>query len=114
MNEVPCYDNAATVRRKLNKLLSDKSTIPGTDNKKWSRASMASEMQELENRGHPVPYNKNANGPTVSSLTGFLKKTGNMGGGDSPCYYWGYVLLEKLRIYNGEKKSKPREKAEEE
>lgn len=29
-------------------------------------------------------------------------------------HYWGYVLLEKLRIYNGEKKSKPREKAEEE
>ena len=22
----------------------------------------------------------------------------------SPCYYWGNALLEKLRIYNGEKK----------
>ena len=30
----------------------------------------------------------------------------------SPCYYWGNVMLEKLRIYNGEKKSKPRLEAE--
>ena len=110
--EVPCYDNAATVRRKLKKLLTDKSTIPGT-NKKWSQASMAAEMQELEKCGHPVEYNRNAvNGPTNGSLAGFLKKTGLMGGGDSPCYYWGYVLLEKLRIYNGEKTSKPRLEAE--
>lgn len=113
MNEVPCYDNAATVRRKLKKLLSDKSTIPGIS-KTWSQASMAGEMQELEKREGPVEYNRNAmNGPTTSSLAGFLKKSGQMGGGDSPCYYWGYVLLEKLRIYNGEKKSKPRQKAEE-
>ena len=34
------------------------------------------------------------------------------GGGDSPCYYWGNALLEKLRIYNGEKKSKSRLEAE--
>lgn len=33
---------------------------------------------------------------------------------DSPCYYWGNVMLEKLRIYNGEKKSKPRLQAEQE
>lgn len=30
------------------------------------------------------------------------------GGGNSPCYYWGNAMLEKLRLYNGEKKSKPR------
>lgn len=111
--EVPCYDNAATVRRKLKKLLTDKSTIPGTS-KKWTQASMAGEMQELEKRGHPVEYNKNATGPSPRSLGNFLKKSGEMGGGDSPCYYWGYILLEKLRIYNNEKKSKPREKAEQE
>ncbi len=112
--EVPCYDNATTVRRKLKKLLSDKSTIPGTS-KKWSQASMAGEMQELERREGPVEYNRNAvNGPTTSSLGSFLKKSGQMGGGDSPCYYWGYVMLEKLRVYKGEKKSKPRVKAEEE
>lgn len=115
LDEVPCYDNAATVRRKLAKLLSDKSIIPGTNNKKWSQASMASEMQELEARDGAVTYNKNAvNGPTTACLAGFLKKSGNMGGGDSPCYYWGSVLLEKLRIYNGEKKSKTRVQAEEE
>ena len=110
--EIPCYDNAATVRRKLKKLLSDKSTIPG-NNKKWSQASMTAEMQELEKRGHPVEYNHNAGGPSPRSLGNFLKKTGQMGAGDSPCYYWGYVMLEKLRIYNGDKKSKPRLEAEE-
>ena len=52
------------------------------------------------------------NGPTHGSLANFLKKTELMGGGDSPCYYWGYVMLEKLRIYDGEKKSKPRLEAE--
>ena len=29
-------------------------------------------------------------------------------------YYWEYALLEKVRIYNNGKKSKPREKAEKE
>lgn len=106
-------DNAATVRRKLKKLLESKDTIPGT-NKKWSQASMSAEMQDLESRGHPVPYNRNATGPSARSLGNFMKKSGLMGAGDSPSYYWGYVMLEKLRIWNGEKKSKAREKAEEE
>ncbi|KAL6720827.1 hypothetical protein ACLMJK_002752 [Lecanora helva] len=112
-NEVPCYDNAATVRRKLKKLLTDKSTIPGTS-KKWTQVAMAGEMQELETRGHPVPYNQNATGPTARSLGIFLKKSGSMGGGDSPCYYWGYVMLEKLRVHNGQKKSKARLQTEQE
>ncbi|KAK4690958.1 hypothetical protein P7C71_g5942, partial [Lecanoromycetidae sp. Uapishka_2] len=81
-NEVPCYDDAATVRRKLKKLLSDKSTIPGTG-KKWSQASMTAELLELEKRGHSVEYNKNAvNGPTGRSLANFLKKSGQMGAGE--------------------------------
>ncbi|KAL8820939.1 MAG: hypothetical protein Q9191_007412 [Dirinaria sp. TL-2023a] len=112
--EVPCYDDAATVRRKLKKLLTEKSNIPGTSGKKWTQASMAVEMLELESRGHPVEYNRNASGPTTNSLASFLKKSGKLGGGDSPCYYWGYVMLEKLRIHHNEKKSKPRMKAEEE
>ncbi|CAD6586195.1 MAG: hypothetical protein ASARMPRED_002469 [Alectoria sarmentosa] len=109
--EIPCYDNATTVRRKLNKLIADKGTIPGTS-KKWNKSTVAAEMQELEKRGHAVEYNRNANGPTPRSLGGFLKRSGQMGGGDSPCYYWGNAMLEKLRIYNGEKKSKPRIEAE--
>ena len=76
--EIPCYDNATTIRRKLNKLIADKSTIPGT-NKKWNKSTMAQEMQELEKRGNSVEYNKNASGPTARSLGGFLKKTGQMG-----------------------------------
>ena len=76
---------------------------------------MATEMQKLEEIDGPVEeMNKNGNGPTSRSLAIFLKKSGNMGGADSPCFYWGYVLLEKLRIMKGEKKSKPRMKAEEE
>lgn len=79
--EIPCYDNATTVRRKLNKLIADKGTIPGTS-KKWNKSTMVAEMQELEKRGHPVEYNRNASGPTARSLGGFLKKSGQMGGGD--------------------------------
>ena len=46
---------------------------------------------------------------SFNELAGLINKAG---GGDSPCYYWGNVLLEKLRIHNGEKKSKPRLEAE--
>ena len=78
--EIPCYDNATTVRRKLNKLIADKGTIPGsTNNKKWNQSTMAAEMQELEKRGRVVEYSKNATGPSARSLGGFLKKTGQMG-----------------------------------
>ena len=76
--EIPCYDNATTVRRKLNKLIADKGTIPGSG-KKWNKSSMAAEMQELEERGHPVEYSRNASGPTAGSLGKFLKKSGEMG-----------------------------------
>ena len=75
---------------------------------------MVAKMQELETRSHLVVYNKNAIGPSASSLGNFMKKSGQVGGRDIPYYYWGYVILEKLRIYNGEKTSKPREKAEQE
>ncbi|KAL8648791.1 MAG: hypothetical protein Q9226_005846 [Calogaya cf. arnoldii] len=109
--EVPCYDDASVVRRKLNKLLTDKLNIPGT-NKKWTQAGMSKEMEELESRMGVVECHRNSTGPSTRSLATFLKKKGKMGGGDSPAYYWGYVLLEKLRIWEGAKKSKPREEAE--
>ena len=111
--EVPCYDDASTVRRKLNKLLAEKATIRGT-RKAWNKTSMAAEMEGLEKRGPPVEYSGNFIGPSVSSLGTFLKKSKSMGGGDSPCYYWGYVMLEKLRIYDGQRKTKTREQAEQE
>lgn len=99
-DEVCCFDNASTVRRKLKKLLSDKDLIPCGDGKKrWTQASMSAEMQALEYRHGTVEYKRNMRGPTVAGLSGFLKKTGNMGGGDSAAYYWGYVLCEKLRIW---------------
>ena len=101
------------MRRKLKKLLTDKSMVPGTDTK-WTQAAMVREMQQLEDQMGAVPYNANATGPTARSLGNFLKKSGRMGAGDSPCYYWGYIMLEKLRIHNEQKKSKPRMKAEEE
>ncbi|CAO1598690.1 hypothetical protein XANCAGTX0491_002450 [Xanthoria calcicola] len=109
--EVPCYDDASVVRRKLNKLLTDKQNIPGTT-KKWTQAGMSKEMEELESRMGAVDCHRNSTGPSPRSLGTFLKKKGKMGGGDSPVYYWGYVLLEKLRIWEGGKKSKAREEAE--
>ena len=110
--EVPCYDNAATVRRKLNKLLTEKSTVPGTA-KKWNKTTMAHEMGELEERdGAPERAQPNSCGPSSNVITKFLKKSGNMGGGDSDAYYWGYVLLEKLRVHSGEKKTKSRLESE--
>ncbi|KAL8680052.1 MAG: hypothetical protein Q9186_003732 [Xanthomendoza sp. 1 TL-2023] len=111
LGEVPCYDDCTTVRRKLNKLLTDKQNIPGT-NKKWTQAGMSKEMEGLEYRMGAVEYHKNSIGPSVRSVGTFLKKTGKMGGGDSPAYYWGYVLCEKLRIWEGTKKTKSREDAE--
>lgn len=88
LGEVPCYDNAAAVRRKLKKLLADKDIIPCSDGKKkWTQASMNAEMEQLERRDGAVPYNRNSTGPTVRTLGAFLKKSGNMGGGDSPSYY---------------------------
>lgn len=113
LGEIPCYDNAAAVRRKLKKLLADKDLIPCSDGKKrWTQASMNAEMEQLERQDGAVEYNRNSNGPTVRTLGAFLKKTGNMGGGDSPSYYWGYVLCEKLRVWEGGKKTKAREEAE--
>ena len=102
------------MRRKLKKLLESKDAIPCSDGKKkWTQAAMNAEMEALETRHGAVEYNRNAkNGPTVRTLGAFLKKTGNMGGGDSPSYYWGYVLCEKLRIWEGAKKTKAREEAE--
>lgn len=73
---------------------------------------MSKEMKELELRDCAVEYYKSSTGPTVGSLGNFLKKTGKMGGGDSPAYYWGYVLCEKLRLWAGTKKTKSREEAE--
>lgn len=114
MGEVPCYDNAVTVRRKLKKLLADKSIIPCGDGKKrWTQASIGAETKELEDGDGAVEYHANTkNGPSARTVATFFKKTGNMGGGDSPSYYWGYVLYEKLRIWEGEKKTKAREEAE--
>ncbi|KAI4157389.1 MAG: hypothetical protein LQ342_008307 [Letrouitia transgressa] len=116
--EVPIWDSAATVRRKLSNLIRKKDVIPGPDNdkkKKWTQAAVAAEMQGLEDAmGQAKAANCNCNGPSARSLGIFLKKTGETGGADSACYYWGYVMLEKLRMYKGEEKSKARLEAEEE
>ncbi|KAL9038296.1 MAG: hypothetical protein Q9214_005336 [Letrouitia sp. 1 TL-2023] len=82
--EVPIWDSAATVRRKLSNLLRKKDVIPGTENdkkKKWMQAAVAAEMQGLEDAMGPA---KSANcmckGPSARSLGIFLKKTGESGG----------------------------------
>ena len=112
--EVPVYENATTIRRKLNKLINDKAPIPGSS-KKFNKTSMAGQMAELKQKNHDIEStNNNGGGPSANSLDTFLKKKGTMGGADSECYYWGNMLLEKLRIYNGQKKSKSSIEAEEE
>ncbi|KAI4209348.1 MAG: hypothetical protein LQ351_007711 [Letrouitia transgressa] len=116
--ELPIWDSAATVRRKLNSLLRKKDVVPGPDNekkKKWTQAAVAAEMQGLEDAMGPAKAaNCNCNGSSARSLGLFLKKTGETGGAENACYYWGYVMLEKLRMYKGEKKSKARLEAEDE
>ena len=75
---------------------------------------MVEELKGLEARSHPVE-DKTRHGADLNTrqLKKFLSQSGSMGGGDSPVYYWGNVLLEKLRIANGEKKTKSRKEAEE-
>lgn len=50
--------------------------------------------------------------PTSVTYYNFRKESGKKGAGDSPCNYWGYVLLEKLLVWKGEGKSKARERSE--
>lgn len=111
--EVPCYEKASVVRTKLNKLIQAKTLIPGSK-KKWSQASMVEELKGLEARSHPVADETGHHAElNTKQMAKFLKQSGGMGGGDSPVYYWGNMLLEKLRIANGEKKTKSRKEAEE-
>lgn len=112
-DEVPMHEPASMVRRKLQKLVSDKDEIPHPigSHKKWSKASISHEMQTLEQIDGSVEGSRiygNNGAISQKALDTFLKKKGHMGGANSGCYYWGYVLLEKLRIYNGQKKSKAR------
>ena len=75
---------------------------------------MVEELRGLEAFSHPV-RDETRHGAELNTrqLAKFLKQTGGRGGGDSPVYYWGTVLLEKLRIASGEKKTKSRKEAEE-
>ncbi|KAI9670807.1 MAG: hypothetical protein M1829_004696 [Trizodia sp. TS-e1964] len=90
--------------------------IPGSK-KVFNVTSMANEMRLLKEAwdGPPIKSaNPLAGGPSARALTVFKGKTGKMAGADSECYYWGNVLLEKLRIWNGQKKTKAQLNAEEE
>lgn len=103
------------MRRKLNALLDKKAKVPGST-KTFNKTVLSKEMCEIAQRHHPIETTAGtrADGPSVKALTAFLKKTGSMGGGDSETYYYGTMLLEKMRIWKGEKKTKTREEAEKE
>jgi hypothetical protein len=103
------------IRRKLNALLDKKVRIPGSD-RIFNKTNLSKELCEIAQRHSPIESSAGtrSEGPSVHAITTFFKKSGNMGGGDSQTFYYGTMLLEKLRIWNGEKKSKAREKAEDE
>ncbi|KAH7385339.1 TAP-like protein-domain-containing protein [Phaeosphaeria sp. MPI-PUGE-AT-0046c] len=106
---------AAAIRRKLKTLLDKKATIPGST-RAFNKTTMCKELGEIAQRHHAIDTTAGTrnDGPSVRALTAFLKKSGSMGGGDSESYYYGNMLLEKMRIWAGEKKTKAREKAEDE
>lgn len=131
--EVPCYENACYCRSPL---------IPTPDNPTGRRhppqterapqkesqdswlkhnlqqdqTNLSKELCEVAQRHHAIETTAGhrAAGPSVKALTAFLKKSGGMDGGDSESYYYGNMFLEKMRIWTGDKKSKAREKAEQE
>ena len=129
--EIPCYDDASTIRRKLKKLVESKEPIPGGEGgeggegksgegkkgkeRKWSNTTLADEMRALEEEMGAVRATDpdRSAGLNAGQVGKFLKKGGRMGGGDSPVYYWGNVVLEKLRVAGGERKGKGRVEAEE-
>ncbi|KAF1998769.1 hypothetical protein P154DRAFT_243989 [Amniculicola lignicola CBS 123094] len=82
----------------------------------YENTSLAEQIRKAAQNCSPVEttHGLGNQGPSVNSLLRFLKKSGAMGGGDTDSYYFGNVLLEKLRIWNQEKKTAAREKAEKE
>lgn len=99
----------------MNALLDKKAKIPGSD-KTFNKTTLSRELCEIARRHPPVETSAGYRnvGPAVRAVTAFLKKSGSMGGGDTETYYYGNMLLKKMRIWSGEKKTKAREKAEEE
>ncbi|KAK3208930.1 hypothetical protein GRF29_69g146457 [Pseudopithomyces chartarum] len=113
-SEVPCYEDAATVRRKLKALIEKKVKIPGSE-KVFNQTNLSKEFDQIAQRTHPVQcsnHQQSNGGPSSRAIATFFKKSGSMGGGESATYYFGTILLEKLRIWNGEKKTTARENAE--
>ena len=106
---------AAAIRRKLNALLEEKAKIPGS-NTAFNKTNLSKELCEVAQRHHAIETTAGhrAAGPSVKALSAFLKKSGGMDGGDSESYYYGNILLEKMRKWTGDKRSKAREKAEQE
>lgn len=99
----------------MKSLIEKKVKIPCSD-KTFNQTTLSKELQEVAKRTYEVwcaNYQMSSGGPSPRSLSNFLKKTGSMGGGDSESYYFGTILLEKMRIWNGEKKTAARKKAEE-
>ena len=74
---------------------------------------MVEELKKLEDDMGPVEDRGRGADLNTGQLGKFLKKSGQMGGGDSPVYYWGYVMLEKMRVWKGESKTRGRKEAEE-
>ncbi|KAI9845102.1 MAG: hypothetical protein M1837_005106 [Sclerophora amabilis] len=98
---VPIYDSCDQVRTKIHRFVAAPPPIPG-EKLKSGKPKMYTQAKMLRDMG-----NVNSN-----SLRRFLEKKGVSAGAESGVYYEAYCFFEKLRIFNGEKKTAQRTKNE--
>ena len=93
--EAEVYDTCDEVRRKIKKHLEDTGT---------TQAQLVRDCQALMPEDYPKI--------TARQFAAFRDKHGPLNGSTSPVFYAGYVFFEKLRVKEGKKKTKSREKTE--
>ncbi|KAH6613104.1 hypothetical protein C7974DRAFT_380814 [Boeremia exigua] len=126
--EVPCYENARlapaalyltnfaqprSIRHRLNTILNTKVKIPGTD-ESFTKTSMSAELCKIALAHHPIKSSAGivtCEGPSVHDLVAFLREPSSTDG-DSTTYYYGTMLINKMRIWNSRIKIKARQEAE--
>jgi hypothetical protein len=95
-DDVPVYDTCDDIRKKIQAHL--------RNNNVTQAAFMREVAKEYKTKARPIQSKQ---------LKDFLEKKGATAGASSAVYYGSYVYFEKLRLKNGEKKSKKRVEVEE-